>query len=158
MIFEDAPAAPKPTPGGFRIFEDNSDAPPKPTPALRGPRVAIFEDAAAAPAEAAPRGRVAFAVEEEISFEERRTRVGPQDDRRDQAQTARRAFGELNPPAVGDGNMKPEHSSRRRQAGAPDARRAEEDLTINRDRSRDGSRWLAGFSRRTARPSSGTGR
>ena len=63
VIFEDAPAAPKPTPGGFRIFEDNSDAPPKPTP--RPP--VIFEDAAAA-----PRGRVAFAVEEEISFEERR--------------------------------------------------------------------------------------
>ena len=60
-------AAPKPTPV---IFEDVAAA-PKPTPALRGPRVAIFEDAAA---EAAPRGRVAFA--EEVSFEEKRARVG----------------------------------------------------------------------------------
>ncbi len=138
VIFEDAPAAPKPTPGGFRIFEDNSDAPPKPTPALRGPRVAIFEDAAAAPAEAAPRGRVAFAVEEEISFEERRARVGPQD--RIAAvqapKTARRAFGELQ--AVDESmvmtNMKPKRllfSTASKRAPHTLRRAEKEDLTIN---------------------------
>ncbi|CAH0364071.1 unnamed protein product [Pelagomonas calceolata] len=138
VIFEDAPAAPKPTPGGFRIFEDNSDAPPKPTPALRGPRVAIFEDAAAAPAEAAPRGRVAFAVEEEISFEERRARVGPQD--RIAAiqapKTARRAFGELQ--AVDESmvmtNMKPKRllfSTASKRAPQTLRRAEKEDLTIN---------------------------
>ena len=135
VIFEDAPAAPKPTPGGFRIFEDNSDAPPKPTPALRGPRVAIFEDA---PAEAAPRGRVAFAVEEEISFEERRARVGPQD--RIAAiqapKTARRAFGELQ--AVDESmvmtNMKPKRllfSTASKRAPHTLRRAEKEDLTIN---------------------------
>ena len=131
VIFEDAPAAPKPTPGGFRIFEDNSDAPPKPTP--RPP--VIFEDAAA---EAAPRGRVAFAVEEEISFEERRARVGPQD--RIAAiqapKTARRAFGELQPS--GDSmvmtNMKPKRllfSTASKRAPQTISRAAKEDLTIN---------------------------
>ena len=147
VIFEDAAAAPaalasrfdsaapKPTPGGFRIFEDNSDAPPKPTPALRGPRVAIFEDAAA---EAAPRGRVAFAVEEEISFEERRARVGPQD--RIAAiqapKTARRAFGELQ--AVDESmvmtNMKPKRllfSTASKRAPQTLRRAEKEDLTIN---------------------------
>jgi hypothetical protein len=133
VIFEDAPAAPKPTPGGFRIFEDNSDAPPKPTPALRAPRVAIFEDAAA---EAAPRGRVAFA--EEISFEERRARVGPQD--RIAAvqapKTARRAFGELQ--AVDESmvmtNMKPKRllfSTASKRAPQTLRRAEKEDLTIN---------------------------
>ena len=133
VIFEDAPAAPKPTPGGFRIFEDNSDAPPKPTPALRAPRVAIFEDAAA---EAAPRGRVAFA--EEISFEERRARVGPQD--RIAAiqapKTARRAFGELQ--AVDESmvmtNMKPKRllfSTASKRAPHTLRRAEKEDLTIN---------------------------
>ena len=137
VIFEDS-VAPKPTPGGFRIFEDNSDAPPKPTPALRGPRVAIFEDAAAAPAEAAPRGRVAFAVEEEISFEERRARVGPQD--RIAAiqapKTARRAFGELQ--AVDESmvmtNMKPKRllfSTASKRAPQTLRRAEKEDLTIN---------------------------
>ena len=118
VIFEDAaPAAPKPTPGGFRIFEDT---------------------AAAAPAEAAPRGRVAFAVEEEISFEERRARVGPQD--RIAAiqapKTARRAFGEIQP--TGDSmvmtNMKPKRllfSTASKRAPQTISRAAKEDLTIN---------------------------
>ena len=132
VIFEDAPAAPKPTPGGFRIFEDNSDAPPKPTP--RPP--VIFEDAAA---EAAPRGRVAFAVEEEISFEERRARVGPQD--RIAAiqapKTARRAFGELQAAAAEPmvmTNMKPKRllfSTASKRAPQTISRAAKEDLTIN---------------------------
>ena len=134
--------------GGVRIFEDDGAAAApaalaarfdaeasKPTPALRGPRVAIFEDAAA---EAAPRGRVAFAVEEEISFEERRARVGPQD--RIAAiqapKTARRAFGELQ--AVDESmvmtNMKPKRllfSTASKRAPQTLRRAEKEDLTIN---------------------------
>ncbi len=135
VIFEDEVVKPKPTPGGFRIFEDNSDAPPKPTP--RPP--VIFEDAAAAaPAEAAPRGRVAFAVEEEISFEERRARVGPQD--RIAAiqapKTARRAFGEIQAAAepMVMTNMKPKRllfSTASKRAPQTISRAAKEDLTIN---------------------------
>ena len=83
VIFEDAPAKPKPTPKGFRIFEDNSDAPPKPTPR---PPVRHLRGRGRRAAEAAPRGRVAFAVEE-VSFEEKRAsgprtespRSGPED-------------------------------------------------------------------------------
>ena len=128
VIFEDAPAAPKPTPGGFRIFEDNSDAPPKPTP--RPP--VIFEDAAA---EAAPRGRVAFA--EEVSFEEKRARVGVGGGGVVQApKTARRAFGELQPS--GDSmvmtNMKPKRllfSTASKRAPHTLRRAEKEDLTIN---------------------------
>ena len=127
VIFEDAPAAPKPTPGGFRIFEDNSDAPPKPTP--RPP--VIFEDAAAE----APRGRVAFA--EEVSFEEKRARVGVGGGGVVQApKTARRAFGEIQPS--GDSmvmtNMKPKRllfSTASKRAPQTISRAAKEDLTIN---------------------------
>ena len=125
VIFEDAPAAPKPTPGGFRIFEDNSDAPPKPTP--RPP--VIFEDAAAE----APRGRVAFA--EEVSFEEKRARVGCGGPVQ-APKTARRAFGELQP--TGDSmvmtNMKPKRllfSTASKRAPQTISRAAKEDLTIN---------------------------
>ena len=125
VIFEDAPAAPKPTPGGFRIFEDNSDAPPKPTP--RPP--VIFEDAAAE----APRGRVAFA--EEVSFEEKRARVGCGGPVQ-APKTARRAFGELQPS--GDSmvmtNMKPKRllfSTASKRAPQTISRAAKEDLTIN---------------------------
>ena len=130
VIFEDAPAAPKPTPGGFRIFEDNSDAPPKPTPALRGPRVAIFEDA---PAEAAPRGRVAFA--EEVSFEEKRARVGCGGPVQ-APKTARRAFGELQAAAepMVMTNMKPKRllfSTASKRAPHTLRRAEKEDLTIN---------------------------
>jgi hypothetical protein len=123
----DAEAAPKPTPV---IFEDAAP-PPKPTPALRGPRVAIFEDAA----EAAPRGRVAFA--EEVSFEEKRARVGVGGGGAVQApKTARRAFGELQPS--GDSmvmtNMKPKRllfSTASKRAPQTISRAAKEDLTIN---------------------------
>ena len=125
VIFEDAPAAPKPTPGGFRIFEDNSDAPPKPTP--RPP--VIFEDAAAE----APRGRVAFA--EEVSFEEKRARVGCGGPVQ-APKTARRAFGEIQPS--GDSmvmtNMKPKRllfSTASKRAPQTISRAAKEDLTIN---------------------------
>ena len=123
----DAEAAPKPTPV---IFEDAA-APPKPTPALRGPRVAIFEDAA----EAAPKGRVAFA--EEVSFEEKRARVGVGGGGVVQApKTARRAFGELQPS--GDSmvmtNMKPKRllfSTASKRAPQTLRRAEKEDLTIN---------------------------
>ena len=121
----DAEAAPKPTPV---IFEDAA-APPKPTPALRGPRVAIFEDAA----EAAPRGRVAFA--EEVSFEEKRARVGCGGPVQ-APKTARRAFGEIQ--ATGDSmvmtNMKPKRllfSTASKRAPQTISRAAKEDLTIN---------------------------
>ncbi len=127
VIFEDEVVKPKPTPGGFRIFEDNSDAPPKPTP--RPP--VIFEDAAAE----APRGRVAFA--EEVSFEEKRARVGVGGGGAVQApKTARRAFGELQPS--GDSmvmtNMKPKRllfSTASKRAPQTISRAAKEDLTIN---------------------------
>ena len=125
VIFEDAAAPPKPTPGGFRIFEDNSDAPPKPTP--RPP--VIFEDAAAE----APRGRVAFA--EEVSFEEKRARVGCGGPVQ-APKTARRAFGEIQPS--GDSmvmtNMKPKRllfSTASKRAPQTISRAAKEDLTIN---------------------------
>ena len=138
-VFEDEAAAPaalaarfdaeasRPTPV---IFEDAAAA-PKPTPALRGPRVAIFEDAA----EAAPRGRVAFA--EEVSFEEKRARVGVGGGGAVQApKTARRAFGELQPS--GDSmvmtNMKPKRllfSTASKRAPQTISRAAKEDLTIN---------------------------
>ena len=121
----DAEAAPKPTPV---IFEDAAP-PPKPTPALRGPRVAIFEDAA----EAAPRGRVAFA--EEVSFEEKRARVGCGGPVQ-APKTARRAFGEIQPS--GDSmvmtNMKPKRllfSTASKRAPQTISRAAKEDLTIN---------------------------
>ena len=125
VIFEDEVVKPKPTPGGFRIFEDNSDAPPKPTP--RPP--VIFEDAAAE----APRGRVAFA--EEVSFEEKRARVGCGGPVQ-APKTARRAFGELQP--TGDSmvmtNMKPKRllfSTASKRAPQTISRAAKEDLTIN---------------------------
>ena len=123
----DAEAAPKPTPV---IFEDAAAA-PKPTPALRGPRVAIFEDAAA---EAAPRGRVAFA--EEVSFEEKRARVGCGGPVQ-APKTARRAFGELQAQSTEPmvmTNMKPKRllfSTASKRAPQTISRAVKEDLTIN---------------------------
>ena len=137
-VFEDEAAAPaalaarfdaeasKPTPV---IFEDAPTA-PKPTPALRGPRVAIFEDAA----EAAPRGRVAFA--EEVSFEEKRARVGCGGPVQ-APKTARRAFGELQAQSTEPmvmTNMKPKRllfSTASKRAPQTISRAAKEDLTIN---------------------------
>ena len=138
-IFEDAAAA---APAALAARFDEAAAPPRPTPGGALRRLPIFEDEAALPPRPTPGGAlksrvVAFA--EEMSFEERRARVGFSGGGAVQApKTCRRAFGTLQATAAESmvmTNMKPKRllfSTASKQAPPRTLRRAEkEDLTIN---------------------------